>query len=171
MEEEKRKEIARRCYRKLKLDINHKKKRVEGQLVLFDEAVPKEIWSSVHPVSYGSLCLNIYDKKGGRKMESGRGLQIEDLANIVFDAVRINQGSYSFDRVKEAENADNRPQIIDYSQFYEVSVKEACAKACKSRGITEDLAQLIYLSLDGWWNDTIEWAEKVLGKKLIVTPT
>ena len=97
-------------------------------------------------------------------------VEVKDLARIIFDSVRFRHGSYSYKMVREAENAEDRPDSIDYGQFYLVSVEEAIKKACKRNGVDGRVEFLIYLALDSWQNDAIAWAEEVLGEKLCLTP-
>ena len=78
------------------------------------------------------------------------------IAKAVLDAVEMREGSYDL-IASEAAQAANPERMLDYKKFYKIDLETACNK-CAPPGV----GRLIYLALDGWWNDTIEWANEQL---------
>lgn len=73
------------------------------------------------------------------------------------------------EQLKREEWERNQPGRLypgygtDFKQFYTKTLEECCHEACAQKdgpGISN--GRLIYLALDGWWNDTIDWANQVL---------
>lgn len=76
------------------------------------------------------------------------------------------------DRKDTYSNAYRYRMLADPTKFYGMTLEEAAKHSCKYFGLNWRFANLIDLVLDGWWNNTIEWAESVLGKwniKSVVT--
>lgn len=80
------------------------------------------------------------------------------LAKIVVKAADIRENSYDN---KAADDARKTQDFPNYSEFYTKTLHEAIQIACEQEGVS-DVEELIYLAMDTWWNDTIEWAEGVL---------
>lgn len=78
------------------------------------------------------------------------------LAKAVLDSVEMRESSYDL-LASEAAQEANPERMLDYKQFYKVDLETACIK-CSPEGTSK----LVYLALNGWWNDTIEWAKEVL---------
>jgi hypothetical protein len=102
------------------------------------------------------------------------------LAQAVLKSAEMQQMSYDltasalataeYDR-KYAEFMEANPGgiyygCVDYKQFYTITLEEACEK-CSPPGV----GRLVYLALESWWNDTIEWANAVLDPTATTIPT
>jgi hypothetical protein len=97
-------------------------------------------------------------------------------AHIVLTATIIREDSYDHAAADAATARDQKervaweqahpklvyPSCIDYSRFYKLDLQEACELAAKQHGC-QDLGFLVYLALSSWWNDTTEWAVRILG--------
>jgi hypothetical protein len=107
-----------------------------------------------------------------------------ELAKIVLRAMELREGSYDEEAsrlavIKNDEeiaefNKTNIDKIyyggVDYKQFYKLTLEEACDQAAKE-GDCIGVGRLIYLALDGWWNDTMYWAYHVTDPTAIVDPS
>lgn len=106
------------------------------------------------------------------------------MARAILEACKINQESYDKDAADQATAADEDaraafvPQhsldiyftTVDYSKFYRIGLEEACEQACDLFGMA-GVGRVIYLALYGWWNDTREWAKRVLDPTATCVPT
>lgn len=104
------------------------------------------------------------------------------IAKTVLRAVELRESSYNHIAAdiatKQAdEERKQKPNsifagLVDYKQFYTMSLEDACYKAAEE-GPGIALGRLIYLALDCWWNDTIDWAQQLLDPTatIICTPT
>lgn len=103
------------------------------------------------------------------------------LARIITMALALREGSYDHEasdaaqadatrKWEERRKTDPHASIFgpDYAQFYRQSLTACCWVAAKKHG-TEEMAQAAYIML-GWSNDSLEWAEAVLGTKYEVIP-
>lgn len=106
------------------------------------------------------------------------------LATAVLRAAELRENSYDTAaadaatikyNADEAEFKKHNPDSIyygvpDYSTFYTLILEEACEQAA-AEGPGIGIGQLIHLALDGWWNDTIAWANKILDPTATTPPT
>ena len=85
---------------------------------------------------------------------------IQKIAKIIIDAANIRENSFDKEAATQCRKIAERSNdvIIDYNVFYEMSVMDACKKACEQNGASEDLASLVYLMLEYCWNDVVDWA-------------
>ena len=102
-------------------------------------------------------------------------MDVLDIANAVIKTVDVREQSYDKDAAykatveyekkrKECENVDQNKTVClmpNYGKFYKKTLEEASEEACKELDIDTRLSRLIYLAVDGWWNDSIEWAETI----------
>lgn len=72
----------------------------------------------------------------------------QDVARITSRAAEIREASFS--------KATSR---------YTLNTTEAALQACDELDFDPNLARIIGLALDGWWNDTMQWAEDHGGRK------
>jgi hypothetical protein len=64
------------------------------------------------------------------------------------------------------------PNFINYNQFYKMTLKQAAAEAAaEAAGLGIGVGQLVFLALDGWANDVIEWAERIIDPMATCVPT
>lgn len=92
------------------------------------------------------------------------------LAQMCLKAAELREASYDHDASNKATHEDQEKQrknraegvetysMLNYSSFYRLSLQDACLK------VSPECGQLIYLALDGWWNDVAEWANDTLNK-------
>lgn len=106
------------------------------------------------------------------------------LAEIIVNAVQLREDSYDKDsadvasekceRERLQQEKDNPGSIfygyVDYSKFYTMSLEDCCEKVAKDKGSIA-LGTIAYLALNGWWNDTIDWAQKVLDPTATCEPS
>lgn len=109
------------------------------------------------------------------------------MARAILGAVKLQQDSYDnaaadaatakYDEAYAAFHADpaNADKVYygympDYKQFYTTSLEDACELACDTLAMI-GVGRVIYLALDGWWNDTIYWAQQVLDPTAVCVPT
>jgi hypothetical protein len=43
---------------------------------------------------------------------------------------------------------------------YRIDCTQAAERACRDMDIDPECARIAGLALEGWWNDTLEWADK-----------
>ena len=107
------------------------------------------------------------------------------MARATINAAALQQGSYDViasdeatakDDLARAEWAASNPGKlypgygVDFKKFYKLSLEEASEMACAQFNC-EGCARLIYLALDGWWNDTLDWANRILDETATCVPT
>ena len=99
-------------------------------------------------------------------------------------AIEIREGSYDNKAADEAtvKNDEARAEFdknnphkiyyggVDYSKFYKLNLEEASEEAAKEIGCI-GVGRLIYLALDGWWNDTMYWAHHITDPTTTTEPT
>ncbi len=86
---------------------------------------------------------------------------IKDVANIIKDTAKIREKSFDHEAADEAEKTQPTG-FIDFAVFYTKTLAQASEEACKEHGVDSNFARLIYLALDGWWNDTLDLADTIL---------
>lgn len=92
------------------------------------------------------------------------------VAQIVIDAARIREESYGHVAADAATADESVTMVIgpSYAKFYTKNMRQACHEAA---GDNPALAGIVYLALDGWWNDTLDWAKAVLDPTATCAPT
>jgi hypothetical protein len=78
------------------------------------------------------------------------------LAKAILAAVEMRESSYDL-IASEAAQLANPEKMLDYRKFYRIGLETAC-----NMSAPPGIGRLIFLALDGWWNDTIEWAKEQL---------
>lgn len=73
------------------------------------------------------------------------------IATAILDAAKLHAESFN-----------------DVTSTHGIDVEDAVKLAFEKEGISQ-LSRIIYLALNTWWNDTIEWAERVLSVDSIST--
>ena len=105
------------------------------------------------------------------------------LATLVKSAASLRELSYDHaasdaaTRKRDAEEEQfriDRPGeifygCVDYKEFYQISLEEACEKVATDAG-HPGLTYPLYLLLNQTWNDISSWAEDVLDPKATVEP-
>ena len=105
------------------------------------------------------------------------------MAKAVLKSAELRELSYDKDAADAATEKDTLdraewelynptkiyPVGVDYKKFYQLTLEQACHEACKDVGV--GMSGLIYLALDGWWNDTISWAQRILDPTATQAPT
>jgi hypothetical protein len=106
------------------------------------------------------------------------------LANAILAAVNLRENSYDKVAADSATIESNEKELVfkaeypdriyygsvDYSQFYNLTLEEACESAAELTG-HPSLGQVVYYLLSGTWNDIIFWAQSVLDPTATVEPT
>jgi hypothetical protein len=54
----------------------------------------------------------------------------------------------------------NKGEMVDFNQFYGITMREAAEKATKLVGFDPIDVEPVYLLLNLCWNDILAWAEK-----------
>jgi len=88
------------------------------------------------------------------------------LAKACLLAMKIREESYDKSAAKGAYKLSNFP---DFSKFYQKTLEEASEEAAVEEGLDLYVGRLIYLALDGWWNDVEVWALCILACKKRLT--
>ena len=65
----------------------------------------------------------------------------------------------SYDK-KASYIASQKPEIVDFDNFYNLSLIEAADKAAEMVGFDKRGTQPIYLLLKYCWNDILDWANQ-----------
>jgi hypothetical protein len=101
------------------------------------------------------------------------------VAQAVLEAARLREESYDeaaaaaaaaeYDKRQETFETENHGKTFlgfspDFAKFYRMTIEEACEEAAGPLG------RLIYLALDGWWNDAIGWAQQMTDPDGTVAP-
>lgn len=104
-------------------------------------------------------------------------LEAVKLREESYDQVAANKATEICQAQEEEQKLRNPSQVyygvgVDYAQFYRMDLETACEKAASSYpAIGIACARLIYLALDGWWNDAIIWAQAVTDPMGVCAPT
>lgn len=77
---------------------------------------------------------------------------IQQLANAILTAANTRESSFDHTACNKAQQLG---YPIDYNQFYQLTLKQACDQT------DPDLAMPVYLLLYSNWNDAIDWAESI----------
>jgi hypothetical protein len=103
-----------------------------------------------------------------KPIKSGGHFSAKDLALFVkasanaredsFDKEGADAATAAADAKREAEPDNLYAGIVDYKQFYRMTMLEACEQQCP-----KDLAYPVYLLLGETWNDVHQWADDILG--------
>ena len=80
-------------------------------------------------------------------------MEVKDIAKTVLDAQRIREESY------DHKAADKDSWAVDFSIFYRKSMLESAIESCNLNSLPKEMAQLIYLSNEYFWNDIQYWAK------------
>jgi hypothetical protein len=93
----------------------------------------------------------------------------QTIANLILQSAQIHSASYDSEAADSAskkadlERANNPDNIyaglVDYNQFYRMTLGEAVTTACK-RSQHEELFMPIYLLVQLGWNDALDWANE-----------
>ena len=78
------------------------------------------------------------------------------LARIIKRGAQISEESYDH---AEADRMTKEEKYPQYSRCYKKTLEEACKEAAKEARVPE-LGRIVYLALNGWWNDSLDWAEQ-----------
>ena len=78
------------------------------------------------------------------------------LAQALLAAANMHEGSYDAIAVRQAEAKDPH-KLLDYAQFYTLTLRECCYKLD-----LPELWQPVYLLLYYCWNDSLDWANRVV---------
>lgn len=109
------------------------------------------------------------------KMVANITLKACEIREMSYDKAAADLASETRQREDDAWAATNpdKPHFsigVDYKKFYALSLEEACHNAAEEAG-NAGLAGIVYLALDGWWNDAISWARRILDPTAICVPT
>ena len=77
----------------------------------------------------------------------------KDIAQMVKDAARVREESYD---EAAADIEEKTKEYPNFSQFYRKTLREATTE------VNEEIGELLFLALDGWWNDSLDWADRTL---------
>jgi len=95
------------------------------------------------------------------KNKSHKGDIMERFAQTILDAQKIREESYDIEKAKEALNEDT---LVDFEQFYQITLEDACDQAVSDAGYDKRANYPIYLLNKLAWNDAHDWAAEVLKK-------
>ncbi len=94
-------------------------------------------------------------------------MKVKDIAKVILASMKIREESYDMKQyeidLKTREAKHPKGFGPDPSKYYRLTLEEACEKACLKNKVDIELAKLIYLAVDGWWNDYECWASGILG--------
>jgi hypothetical protein len=95
--------------------------------------------------------------------------QSENLAQLVLAAMRTYEDGFDHAaanaakaKAEEDRKADpDNPYagLVDFRQFYRLTMRDACALVCPDASMIEP----VYFLIDGYWNDIQIWACEILG--------
>jgi len=81
------------------------------------------------------------------------------------DEKKIAQAILDAQRYREESWVDDPTTSISHDGGYRLGILECLKTACEKQNLSSNLYQLLYLAVEAWWNDTEEWATKVLANK------
>jgi hypothetical protein len=71
-------------------------------------------------------------------------VSLQDLAKVILQAAKDREGSWNEKKGR-----------------YTLSLDICLRVACERQEVNVHFARLIYLAMDSWWNDTLDWAKEV----------
>lgn len=84
-----------------------------------------------------------------------RPFNCEDLSRAIRLAAKLHEDSF----VEVVGGIARRRHQKDGN--YTISIETASNKAVAELDLPAALARIVYLTLDGWWDDTLDWANEV----------
>ena len=83
---------------------------------------------------------------------------MEKLAKAIKRAAEIREDSYDHKEASKAQSSKKR--FINFNDFYQISLAEACDQAAEEIGLDTRGTEPIYLLLKYNWNDALAWANR-----------
>lgn len=80
------------------------------------------------------------------------------LAKAIYNSARLREESYDHVRANIAASHDTDMRCIDFSQFYNVTLLDACKQA------DAELYHPVYFLLRDNWNSALDWANEIINQ-------
>lgn len=96
---------------------------------------------------------------------------MQKLIEAILLAAKFREESYDHAASHQAAQDTSKDcTVVDFNQFYSLTLKEACDKAAEEVGFDMNGTLPIYLLLKNSWNDSLEWATKYNTNPLVAIP-